>query len=72
MADWTQDEIDDDMFRYDDEDDEPELIIVCPDDMCRGMFDGEGPPCGKWDKGCVRYKERPATASGDSHSEGGS
>lgn len=54
---WTQDEIDDDVFGYDD--DEDELIIVCPDDLCRGMFDGDGPPCGRWQDSCVRFKRRP-------------
>lgn len=53
---WTQDEIDEDYARF--EDDEPELIIVCPDDMCRGQFDGEGPPCGRWQDSCVRFKDR--------------
>jgi len=57
---WTQEEIDEDYFRY--EDDEPELIIVCPDDMCRGSFDGEGPPCGRWQDSCVRFKERSQAA----------
>lgn len=53
---WTQDEIDEDMYRL--EEDEPELVIVCPDDMCRGQFDGEGPPCGRWQDSCVRFRTR--------------
>lgn len=56
MREWTQDEIDDDMSRF--EDDEPELVIVCPDDMCRGQWDGEAPPCGRWQPSCVRYIDR--------------
>lgn len=47
---------------YAEEEDEPELIIVCPDDMCRGQFDGEGPPCGRWQDSCVRYLDRSPTA----------
>lgn len=53
MADWPDE--------YD-QPDEGELIIVCPDDMCRGQFDGEGPPCGRWQDSCVRWK--PALSSG--------
>lgn len=65
---WTQDEIDDDMFRYE-EDDEPELVIVCPDDMCRGQWDGEYPPCGRWQDSCVRYVTRnPIKADTDKDS----
>lgn len=63
---WTQDEIDDDMYRF--EEDEPELIIVCPDDMCRGSFDGEGPPCGRWQESCVRF--RYSNRSDDAQREG--
>ena len=29
------------------------VTIICPDDMCRGRFDGEGSPCG--DPKCVRF-----------------
>lgn len=54
---------DPDFCDWNDEPDEPELIIVCPDDMCRGSFDGEGPPCGRWQPSCVRYKERTQAAS---------
>lgn len=53
---WTQDEIDEDYDRF--EDDEPELVITCPDDMCRGQWDGEGPPCGRWQDSCVKYVDR--------------
>lgn len=58
---WTQDEIDEDYARF--EEDEPELIIVCPDDMCRGQFDGEGPPCGRWQDSCVRFVSRQPVMS---------
>lgn len=47
-----------DDFGYYDEgyDDDDEIVIVCPDDMCRGEFDGEYPPCGNWD--CVRFVKK--------------
>lgn len=48
---------------FDDDFDDEECVIViiveivCPDDMCRGSFDGEGAPCGRHsDPSCVRWR----------------
>ena len=42
---------------FDDDFDDEECVIVCPDDMCQKAFDGEGAPCGRHsDPSCVRWR----------------